>query len=232
MVIGICVSWAMRFKRLGEGCLILQGLDSPTHAAELFESVEGVLECVPAFDQLAIFFDPDSNALGLLEPVLEGSAGQPALLLQNGGEQPEGLPPASSHVLPASYDGPDLEECANALNITPHQLVELHASATFTVEAIGFCPGFPYLSGLPANLSGLPRRPTPRPQVGPGSIAIVGNQSCIYPLPRPGGWNLIARTPLVLVDPEEGFFPISVGDTLRFEPVDIHEFNRLEGERL
>lgn len=218
--------------RLGESCLILQGLDSPAHAAVQLQSIAGVLECVPAFDQLAVFFDPDSNALGQLESVLSGTEEKPAFPPQNGGEQPGKAPSTSSHVIPALYDGPDLEECANALQISAHQLVDLHASATFRVEAIGFCPGFPYLSGLPDSLSGLPRRPTPRPQIDPGSIAIVDDQSCIYPLPRPGGWNLIARTPLVLVDPEEDYFPLSVGDTLRFEPVDIRTFNRLVEERL
>ena len=63
-------------------------------------------------------------------------------------------------------------------------------------------------------------------------MRLTARQTGVYPLPRPGGWNLVGRTPLVLVDVEAGYFPLSVGDRVRFSRIDEAEFRRLEGERL
>ena len=52
------------------------------------------------------------------------------------------------------------------------------------------------------------------------------------PLPRPGGWNIIGRTPLTIVDVADGFFPLRVGDTVRFARIDEKRYRELEGERL
>src|SRR5947199_152200 len=82
--------------------------------------------------------------------------------------------------------------------------------------AVGFVPGFPYLGYLPAELCGVGRLPSPRVRVEAGSVGLTGRQTGVYPLPRPGGWNLIGRTPLVVVDVAAGFFPLRVGDAVRF----------------
>ena len=52
------------------------------------------------------------------------------------------------------------------------------------------------------------------------------------PLPRPGGWNLIGRTPLAVVDVADGFFPLRVGDRVRFTRIDETEFHHMAGKRL
>jgi inhibitor of KinA len=100
------------------------------------------------------------------------------------------------------------------------------------VYAIGFVPGFPYLGYLPTELCGVGRLPSPRVRVEPGSVGLTGRQTGIYPLPRPGGWNLIGRTPLTIVDVASGFFPLRVGDSVRFERIDEKGYRELEGERL
>ena len=69
-------------------------------------------------------------------------------------------------------------------------------------------------------------------RVEPGSVGLTGRQTGIYPLPRPGGWNLIGRTPLVIVDVAAGFYPLRVGDRVRFERIDETRYKELEGERL
>lgn len=63
-------------------------------------------------------------------------------------------------------------------------------------------------------------------------VAIVEDQAGIYPMVRPGGWRLIGRTPYLLVNPEEDYFPIAPGDEIQFRPIDADEFARLEGTRL
>ncbi len=65
-----------------------------------------------------------------------------------------------------------------------------------------------------------------------GSVAIVARQTVIYPDESPGGWHLLGRTPLRIVDVEDGFFPIRAGDRLRFVPIDRHEFDARRGDRL
>src|SRR5438477_375224 len=100
------------------------------------------------------------------------------------------------------------------------------------VAAVGFVPGFPYLGYLPPELCGVPRLATPRVRVEPGSVGVTGRQTAIYPRPSPGGWNLIGRTPLVIVDVAAGFFPLRVGDRVRFARIDDRRFRELEGERL
>jgi inhibitor of KinA len=110
--------------------------------------------------------------------------------------------------------------------------IRLHTGSEYTVCAIGFVPGFPYMGYLPNELCGVPRLASPRVRVEPGSVGLTGKQTGIYPLARPGGWNLIGRTPLVLVDPADGFFPLRVGDRARFERVDETRYRELEGERL
>src|SRR5438477_136957 len=64
------------------------------------------------------------------------------------------------------------------------------------------------------------------------SVAMTGRQTGVYPLPRPGGWNLIGRTPTVLVDPAAGYFPLRVGDRVRFYRIGDAEYRRRAGERL
>jgi len=64
-------------------------------------------------------------------------------------------------------------------------VIRLHTSIEYTVYAIGFVPGFPYLVYLPPELCGVPRLDSPRLKVEPGSVGLTGRQTGIYPLPRP-----------------------------------------------
>jgi inhibitor of KinA len=102
----------------------------------------------------------------------------------------------------------------------------------YTVYAIGFSPGFPYLGYLPEALCGVPRLDAPRVRVDAGSVGLTGRQTGIYPQVRPGGWNLIGRTPLRLVDIADGYFPLRTGDRVRFTRIDESTFQQLKGERL
>lgn len=137
------------------------------------------------------------------------------------------------HVIPCCYALQlDLQRIAEHTHLEPDEVIRLHADREYTVYAIGFAPGFPYLGYLPPELCGVPRLASPRLRVEPGSVGLTGKQTGIYPEARPGGWNLIGRTPLTLVDVEDGYFPLRVGDKVRFQRIDEAEFGRLQGERL
>ena len=84
---------------------------------------------------------------------------------------------------------------------------------------LGFLPGFPYLTGLPSSLY-TPRRKEPRLKVDAGAVGIGGEQTGIYPINSPGGWNIIGKTPIPLIDStvKEPFL-FQQGDYVRFFPI-------------
>ena len=84
---------------------------------------------------------------------------------------------------------------------------------------IGFTPGFPYMGTVDERLT-TQRKTQPRLQVSPGSVAIAGNQTGIYPFATPGGWNIIGRTPINIFDlQKENPFLLKAGDEVKFIPV-------------
>ncbi len=181
----------------------------------------GVVDVVLAYQTAAVFGDPDRLDLDDLESRLRQLV-------------PDADSRASGPLLsiPVIYDGDDLTEAARRLGLTESEVIAEHSRPEYRVFAIGFLPGFPYAGYLPSHLSGLARRESPRARVPAGSVAIVGRQTGIYPAEYPGGWHLIGRTPLRIVDLEEGFFPIHAGDRIRFEPIGLPEFNSLKGNKL
>jgi antagonist of KipI len=125
------------------------------------------------------------------------------------------------HEIPVAYDGPDLHEVCGAHGIDRQQFVAAHTEPEYLVEAIGFLPGFGYLSGLSAKLA-TPRRATPRRLVPAGAVGIGGGQTGVYPFSSPGGWNLVGHSSAVLFDvcrPRPAL--LAVGDRVRFVAADL-----------
>ena len=118
----------------------------------------------------------------------------------------------------------DMDRVMNYTGLSAREIIYLHSSTTYTVFMIGFLPGFPYLGGLNEELS-TPRLEKPRLKVSQGTVGIGGNQTGIYPLESPGGWNIIGRTPIEIYTPEqdEPFF-IRAGDHLTFYSITTKEY--------
>jgi inhibitor of KinA len=218
----------MTFSYLGDQA-ILARLPNETTALRFTAAVRAaalpwVLDVVPAYASVAVFHDPNHIRLAAARDTLERLAAGPL---------PDATAAGRTHVLPCCYElGPDLDRVAAHAGLSPEETASLHAGTEYTVYAVGFCPGFPYLGYLPGPLCGVPRLATPRVRVEPGSVGLTGRQTGVYPLVRPGGWSLIGRTPLVLVDVADGYFPLQAGDRVRFERISRDEFRRLEGKRL
>jgi len=125
--------------------------------------------------------------------------------------------------IPVMYggaDGPDLAAVAIHVGLGEEEVVARHAGAEYRVRAIGFAPGFPDLSGLPAELT-TPRRATPRTKVAAGSVGIGGAQTGVYPWESPGGWQIIGRTELKLFDAARAEPALlKVGDRVKFRGVE------------
>jgi KipI family sensor histidine kinase inhibitor len=167
----------------------------------------GVLDTVPAYCSLAIYFDP-------LEADLERLQIKAERLIARLVDEPEIPEVAASGErvfrLSVVYDGEDLERVASHARLTVRDVIALHTRPKYTVAMIGFLPHYPYLIGLDEQLT-TPRLESPRQKVPAGSVAIGGSQTGIYPSESPGGWNLIGRT-----DPKslEELLP---GDSVFFE---------------
>ena len=131
---------------------------------------------------------------------------------------PAGSAGAGLVEIPVRYDGPDLDSVAECWGVVPEEVVARHLATEFRVAFCGFTPGFAYLTGLPERYH-LPRRATPRPSVPPGSVAVAGPYTGVYPRESPGGWHLIGTTDADLWDlgrAEPAL--LTPGATVRFVP--------------
>lgn len=133
--------------------------------------------------------------------------------------------------IPVCYGGdfgPDLDEVAARHGLTARQVIRRHSRPLYRVYFLGFLPGFAYLGGLPPSLE-TPRRPRPRLHVPAGAVGIAGEQTGVYPLQTPGGWQIIGQTPLRVYDPRrEAPALLSAGDRVKFVPVDAGRYRELE----
>ncbi|MDL9938021.1 allophanate hydrolase subunit 1 [Gordonia sp. ABSL1-1] len=105
--------------------------------------------------------------------------------------------------IPVVYDGADLDAVATQLQMTVDEVIAAHRDTRWTVQFMGFAPGFGYLvptGAAPNPLTGVARRTDPRTQVPCGSVAIAAGYSAIYPRDSPGGWQLLGHTTIGLWD--------------------------------
>ena len=173
----------------------------------------GIRNLHPAFASVLIDFDPRRRSRADVE-----------LLVRRKMAEPVEADPGERRLveIPVCYGGaygPDLEDVARHTGLSPGQVMERHASAEYRVYFLGFSPGFPYLGGMPTELT-TPRLPAPRKRVPAGTVAIGGAQTGIYSVESPGGWRLIGRTGLPLFDAAQN--PpalLQMGDRVRFVPV-------------
>ncbi|MEQ1797734.1 MAG: 5-oxoprolinase subunit PxpB [Lacibacter sp.] len=189
----------------------------------------GFIETVPAYNSLTVFFNPvevkktagtiSASVIHQLKQIIE-TAEQSSVQKVT----------ASTITIPVCYDeeyGIDLNELSVELKLSIKEIIELHTKQQYKVFMIGFTPGFPYMGILDEHLF-TKRKAQPRISVAPGSVAIAGNQTGIYPLSTPGGWSIIGRTPLKLFDQQKvNPFLLKAGDTIQFTSITKKEFTTL-----
>lgn len=182
--------------------------------------IAGVVECVPTFRSLTIYYDPSLLPYAALCAHID---------LAMRGLRADATT-GRSWRLPVCYDeslAPDLGDVAARANLTPAQVVERHSAVTYHVYMLGFLPGQPYLGDVPGELA-LPRRQSPRTKIPAGSLAIAMTMTCIFPMATPCGWHLIGRCPVPLWDLRRSSTPLlQAGDKVEFTPVSVSEFDDL-----
>lgn len=191
--------------------------------------LDGVHGLVPTYDSLLVEFDCVDTDHATVRRVLRHEADR----LGTGPVRPSRT---RRFVVPVVYGGefgPDLPVVAEQLGVSEREVVELHSGADLTVRCLGAPAGAPMMDG-PAFPRPVPRLASPRTRVLPGSVAVAGRQAVICPMPSPGGWPLLGRTPLRVLedldaDPLTAYRP---GDTFRFVPITPEQWDDHAGRPL
>jgi len=233
----------MQITPLGDAALIVRVCESSAEPDEqslrtVLEVVHkiksapipGILELTPAYTTIGIFFNPLRVEAAAPESIFDSLVGQIRKAVSHA--KKSAARTASRVVeIPVCYDPEfalDLDEVAQLTGLSAKEIVDLHRSATYRVNCLGFTPGFPFLSGLSAKLV-VPRRSTPRKEIPIGSVAIAGKQTGVYPVKSPGGWNIIGRSPLRFFDAAKN--PpalLFAGDCVRFRSITREKFAALQ----
>lgn len=195
-------------------------------SGELSGEFSGVVDVVPTFRSLTVYFNPqlsDGERLGEALLRLAESAGT-----------------ASSQGrywrIPVCFDddfAPDLNDLAEAKGLSREAVIELMTEATFQVYMIGFMPGFPYMGGLPSVLE-IPRLASPRKAVPARSLAIAGTMCAVYPWQSPGGWRLLGKTPVPMFSAADTASPslLASGDRVCWQAIDRPLYLEMEAAAL
>lgn len=187
---------------------------------------KGILEIVPTYRSLLVYFDPLSMKRKELITQIEN-----LLIAETQASQAvEEKEIANIVHIPVCYQdefAPDLEFIAEYNGISTDEVVGIHSSTPYLVYMLGFTPGFPYLGGMSPKIAA-PRLDKPRVKIPAGSVGIAGSQTGFYPIESPGGWRLIGRTPIKAFNPAVANpFLFSAGDYLQFKPISVAEFHQI-----
>ena len=185
-------------------------------------AVRGITDIVPGLCSILFHYDPLLTSAADIKAIV-------SLFLDRLDEATDTTAPLWR--LPVCYGGvfgPDLDEVATRTGLTPDEVITRHTSCVLEVAIMGFLPGLGYMTGVDEALY-LPRRSEPRTFVAQGSVGIAMDQTVIYPLDSPGGWNLIGRMPIPLFDQtRDQPILLTAGDKICFYAVSAHEFKEIE----
>lgn len=188
-----------------------------------------IKDVVPAYSSLAIYYD--LAILYALERVTAAFSHMTLIITAIINDDKEDSAVEQSYQIikiPVCYApsmGLDINFIATEKGLSVEEAIQIHTSNIYTVYMIGFLPGFPYMGKVDSRLL-MPRKTNPRQCIEAGSVGIAGEQTGIYPLSSPGGWQIIGRTPLHLFRKEsEDIALLSPGDQVQFYSISEHEFD-------
>ncbi|MFV0430561.1 MAG: 5-oxoprolinase subunit PxpB [Alphaproteobacteria bacterium] len=124
----------------------------------------------------------------------------------------------------------DAKEVSQYTGLDFAEVIRIHQEKIYHVYAIGFSIGFAFLGQTDKQIT-IPRKSTPRLKIPPKSVGLADNQTAIYPKETPGGWQIIGRTPITLVDfslKELSIF--KVGAQVKFFSISKEEYLKMGGE--
>jgi allophanate hydrolase subunit 1 len=212
------------------------------------ERPAGIIETAPAFSSLLVHYEPAEIGYAAVCDTLRD-------LLGSLGPSDGLVLPSRLFYLETLYLDPWSAEATDRYirDIAPKQrdaemtvqlnglrdldhLVRVHSATEYWVSAIGWWPGVPFMMALdPRSRMTVPKYDPPRLWTKKGTIGLGGSNCSIYPEDLPGGMQIFGRIPMPIWDPAQRFdvFRDSIcllrpGDRIKFVPVTLDEFNRLE----
>jgi KipI family sensor histidine kinase inhibitor len=203
---------------------IFQQVTQYTKAIEVDLS-EYIVDLVPAYASIHIVF----NLIKISAVDFEVALNK---VIDNTGTEVANITAEKTNVIPVYY-GPevalDIELVATFSDLSVDAVIALHASVTYDVYAIGFAPGFAYLGNVDRRIA-MPRKESPRQKVVKGSVGIADQQTAIYPADSPGGWQIIGRTPMSLIDYNDSKLTrFDTGDRVKFTAISRKDFIKMGG---
>jgi len=194
------------------------------------QKIAGVLDLIPAYNSLTVVYDlamliktnPDRSVYAMMESQLQ----QAVRLVEY-----DTATVSNKITIPVCYDlslAPDLPALAALHQLTIEEVIQLHTAPIYRVYMIGFLPGFAYMGSVDERIR-TARKSSPRTKVPAGSVGIAGEQTGIYPLDSPGGWQLIGQTPLQLFDATRTDpCLLQTGNEVQFRSISLTEFHKLK----
>lgn len=219
-----------KIKPFGEHAVLLEWNNEISHSVHLevmnFENhinktlKTQIVETVPAYCSLAVYLKKETDS-DLFITTLNSDIVKP----ENDQKEKRTI-----HI-PVCYDldfGTDLPLMSQQLKMSVDEIIKRHTNNEYPVYFLGFLPGFPYLGGFDPALA-FNRKQTPKTLVNAGSVGIAGNQTGIYTVDSPGGWNIIGRSPLSFFDATKSKPNLlQAGDSIRFFPISKTEYQEIE----
>lgn len=186
---------------------------------------DAIIDAIPSYTSLLVEFHPLRITVERLTECVQSALND----LEHSADSLR----RATIILPVYYGrevSPDLESVARTHGLSTAEVVAIHNQQDYTVCAIGFAPGFAFLASVDPRIS-TPRHPKPRLKIPAGSVGIADRQTAVYPNTSPGGWQIIGNCPRALFDPmSDPIMPFSVGDRVRFKPIDVDEYRALGGQ--
>lgn len=188
------------------------------------KNIDGILDVLPTYRSILINYDPVKISYNeMIDKLKELNDSK------SSGQSDE----VRLIEIPTLYGekyGPDIEFVAEHAKLSVDEVIKIHSGTDYLVYMMGFMPGFTYLGGLDERIA-TPRLKSPRIKIEAGSVGIAANQTGMYPIESPGGWQLIGRTPLKLYDDtKEPPVFIQAGDYIRYVPIDEEEYEKIAKE--
>ncbi|MFD1926741.1 5-oxoprolinase subunit PxpB [Sporosarcina siberiensis] len=222
------------YKPAGDSAILMDldsGINEETntriiHLASFIESKseEGFGEVIIGYQSVLVQYNPLKlsyqkaiDQLKRLEEVLNNTGSQSRRTIE--------IP-----VLYGGDHGPDLEKVAQHNKLTIEDVISIHSKSQYLVYFLGFTPGYPFMGGMSKEIA-TPRLESPRFAIPPGSVGIAKDQTGIYPVASPGGWNLIGNTPLRLYNSEKSNpFLLKAGDFVTFRSIQVEEYDEIKDQ--